>query len=286
MVAARHARENLAAAVTVNDVSRAYQHSPKYKRRAESTQSTYLIYLRVIEEEIGVAPIAEVERRDIQALLDKMQDRPGAANMTLLVLRNLFAHAEQREWVSINPTKDVALLESADAEHEPWPEQLVAAALADPEVSLPVGLLYYSAQRIGDVCKLKWSNLSDDGYLFLTQEKTDKSLDIRVHAALARMLAATPRDAETILHYRGKPVRKATLRTRLQAWAERQGCKVVPHGLRKNAVNALLEAGCSVGETAAISGQSLQMVEHYSRRRNNRKLGTAAIERWEGAEQG
>lgn len=284
MVAGRHARANVSAALTMNDLIRAYQHSPRYKNRSESTQVTYLIYLRVVEQEMGMAPVGEVERRDVQALLDKMQDRPGAANMTLLVLRNLFAHAVQREWIKVNPTKDVALLEGSDATHEPWPEQLVIAALADPAVGLPVALLYYTAQRIGDVCKMRWDDIRD-GYIFVQQEKTDKNLDIRVHAALLRMLAVTPREADTILHFRGKTIRKATLRGKIQKWAEREGCRVVPHGLRKNAVNALLEAGCSVGETAAISGQSLGMVEHYARRRNNRKLGTAAIERWEVSEQ-
>lgn len=80
---------------------------------------------------------------------------------------------------------------------------------------------------------------------------------------------------------KGGAMRRATLRLYLQAWAKAQGFDVVPHGLRKNAVNALLEAGCSVGETSSISGQSLGMVEKYARRRNNRKMGDAAMTRWE-----
>lgn len=284
MVAARHAREGAVEAIRINDLSRAYQLAPVFRNRAERTQNTYLVYLRVIEEEIGNAPVAEIERRDVQALLDKMQDRPGAANMTLAVLRNMYKIALKREWATSDPTRDVEFVERGDATHEPWPEQLLAAALADPVVSLPVALLYYTAQRIGDVCRLRWADI-EDGYLIVTQEKTGKLLEIRVHAALAKILATRTRDAETILHARGKPLKPDTLRVRLQAWGAKMDAKLVPHGLRKNAVNALLEAGCSVGETAAISGQSLGMVEHYSRRRNNRKLGTAAIERWEGAEQ-
>lgn len=282
MVGARHARENAQPAMTVMDVMRAYQLSPRFMKRAESTQNTYLVYMRVIEEEMGQAPIAEVERRDVQALLDKMQDRPGAANMTLLVLRNVFAHAVKREWAT-DATKDVELLEGSGATHEPWPEQLVLAALADRDVGLPVALLYYTAQRIGDVCRMRWSDIVD-GYLPVTQDKTDKLLDIRLHASLVRVLDATPREADTIIQYRGRPIKEKTLRDRLQKWAAAQGCRVVPHGLRKNAVNALLEAGCSVGETAAVSGQSLGMVEHYARRRDNRKLGASAIGRWQDAE--
>jgi hypothetical protein len=45
-------------------------------------------------------------------------------------------------------------------------------------------------------------------------------------------------------------------------------------------VNALLECGCSAAETAAISGQTLQLVEHYAKKRDQRKLASAAILKW------
>jgi hypothetical protein len=67
----------------------------------------------------------------------------------------------------------------------------------------------------------------------------------------------------------------------LQAFAANLGAKIVPHGLRKNAVIALLELGCSVAETASISGQTLQLVEHYAKQRNQAKLSDAAVLRWE-----
>ena len=68
----------------------------------------------------------------------------------------------------------------------------------------------------------------------------------------------------------------------LQAFAAKRGFKVVPHGLRKNAVIALLEAGCSVAEVSAITGQTLQIVEHYAKARSQRRLSRSAIEKWQG----
>lgn len=59
------------------------------------------------------------------------------------------------------------------------------------------------------------------------------------------------------------------------------GQSATVHGLRKNAVNTLLEVGCSVAETAAISGQTLQMVEHYAKQRNQSVLASAAVLKWE-----
>ena len=58
---------------------------------------------------------------------------------------------------------------------------------------------------------------------------------------------------------------------------------LVFHGLRKSAVVTLLEAGCTDAEVAAITGQSRQMVEHYSRQVNQRKLAASAILKWENA---
>jgi len=54
-----------------------------------------------------------------------------------------------------------------------------------------------------------------------------------------------------------------------------------PHGLRKNAVCALLEAGCSEAETAAITGQSIPMVMHYAKKVNQKRLATSAMAKWE-----
>ncbi len=53
-----------------------------------------------------------------------------------------------------------------------------------------------------------------------------------------------------------------------------------PHGLRKNAVGELLEAGCTVAETAAITGQSFQVVEHYAKDVRQAMLADEAINKW------
>ena len=58
---------------------------------------------------------------------------------------------------------------------------------------------------------------------------------------------------------------------------------LVFHGLRKSAVVFLLEAGCTDAETAAITGQSRDMVENYAKQVNQKRLAAAAILKWEGA---
>jgi integrase len=56
---------------------------------------------------------------------------------------------------------------------------------------------------------------------------------------------------------------------------------LVFHGLRKSAVVMLLEVGCTTAEVQAITGQSMQMVEHYAKQVNQKKLAAAAILKWE-----
>jgi integrase len=283
LLAARTSRENAHDATTVRDVIRAYQRGDDFKNRvSEGTRSTYLIYLTRIEEEMGDAPLAEVEKGDVRKLMDKLSDTPGAANLTLTVLGRLMAFALERDWIKVDPTKAVKPYPKGDKEHEPWPEDLLEKALAEPSVRLATALLYYTGQRIGDVCKMRWSDIRD-GYLYVKQEKTGKELDILLHGELRAILDSTPKDAMTILHGRYmRPMKVQTLRKYLQEFAAKHGEKVVPHGLRKNAVNALLEVGCSTGEVSAITGQSLKVVEHYAKRRNNRRMGTAAVLKWEG----
>jgi hypothetical protein len=46
----------------------------------------------------------------------------------------------------------------------------------------------------------------------------------------------------------------------------------------------LLEAGCTDAEVSAITGQSREMVEHYAKQVNQRRLAAAAILKWEAAE--
>lgn len=285
LLAARTSRGMVKGATTIADLSRAYQKSTKFTDRSDSTQYTYLRYLTRIEAQMGDAPVEEIERADIVALLDKMAATPGAAKMVLAVIQNLMKFALVREWIKVDPTAGIEPFAKSDREHEPWPEDLLDAALADTENGLAVALLYYTGQRIGDVCKMRWSDIKD-GFVYVRQEKTDKELDIQIHTDLAAMLAKQPREALTILYGRnGRPMKVEALRKRLQKFAAALGYEIVPHGLRKNAVNALLEAGCSTGEVSSITGQSLQMVEHYARRRNNRRMGSAAVLKWEGTKQ-
>lgn len=275
-------RQPKISSITVPEVIDLFQKSPDWRRLADSSRYNYDIYLRRLATLMPSAPIAEVIRADIRRLIDRMADTPGAANLFLGTCSSLFKWAVDREYLQTSPTKGIKPLPMG--EHDPWPDELLEAALAsdNPEIRLLVHLLYYTAQRVGDVVAMRWSDIRD-GRIEIVQQKTGKDISIPIHKVLAAALERHPKRAITIAvnPNTGRPYTQAVVLEMLKAFAAERGHKVVTHGLRKNAVNALLEHECSISETASISGQSLTMVEHYAKKRNQRKLSSAAILRWE-----
>jgi integrase len=284
-LAARTKRESAAAELTVTDLCRLYEKSPKFRELSQGTQRLYGFGLAYLCSRLPTAPAGLLEQKDIARLVDGKADTPGAANSLLRTINAMYKWARKRGHVSNDPGKDIETLDMG--EHEPWPRHVLEAALGadDATIRLAVHLLYYSALRIGDALALRWSDIRD-GAIYVTPQKTRRTrgeMKIPIHRELAAELARhVPKGVRVLSGEGGKPPTQDTLRRKLKAFAESHGADVVPHGLRKNAVNALLEAGCSVAETAAISGQTLGMVEHYARARAQGDLATAAILRWEG----
>lgn len=266
---------------------RLYERSPEWRKLSEASKQLYALHLSYANAHFrsdtnGSWPVAIITAEHAMTLRDQYADRPGTANAILKALGSLYAWAAKpgRRYVKENITAGIEPLDGG--EHQPWPEGLVEEALNDREVRLPVALLYYLGQRIGDTVNLGRPNLAR-GRIKLTQQKTGKTLTIAVHSRLARIIEEdAPKGSMLfLLNERGKPMTAPALRARLQKWARARGCEIVPHGLRKNAVNSLLEAGCSTAEVASITGQSLQMIEHYAKQRDSGHLSGAAILKFE-----
>ena len=282
--AAKSRRKNTVVDLTVSGLIDLYLTGQHFKSRSLGTQRIYRIYLEQLREMLATAPAGLVEQSDIARLVDTKAATPGAANSLLRVSNALWKWARERGHVINDPGKDIRELDMG--EHEPWPEHVLEAVLEskDADVRLAVHILYFTALRINDARLLRWSDIRD-GSIYVTPQKTKRTrgeMTIPVHSRLQAELARADRRGLTVLaNEKGRPFGESNLRHRIQAEAAKHGGDVVPHGLRKNAVNALLEYGCSVAETASITGQTLGMVEHYAKRRAQGKLASAAILRWQ-----
>lgn len=279
-MAGRSRRKNVRA-YTVGDLARDYQRSSKFSDRTAATQKVYGLQIDKVVSLWGAFPVDDLQPADLRRALEGEGWGPATRNMVLAVVGVFYKWGRQNEKTATDPTSDIERYQTG--EHDPWPEDVLEAALQadDDTVRLAVHLLYFTGQRIGDVCAMRWGDIRE-GRITVKPAKTirfRKTLDFPLAAELKAELDRTPRKDLVIL----AGITPATLRYKLQAFTRSLGVETVPHGLRKNAVNALLEAGCMVAEVQAITGQTMEVVEHYAAQVNRRKLGGAAVLKWDQA---
>jgi integrase len=175
--------------------------------------------------------------------------------------------------------------------HHTWTDIEIAAY----EAAWPIGtrerlafdLLLYTAQRIGDVARMRRSDLrkSDDGHdeIHITQEKTGIPIIIPVHENLLRSLKATLAKGLTLIGSpHGRPMTARGVGELVSRAARAAGLseKCVPHGLRKAALTRLANNNATTKEIQAVGGhRSLREVERYTARADQRRLARSAIAR-------
>lgn len=262
----------------VSRMCQAYQHSKRFLDLKENSQRLYALTLKRIDSLLGEFPVDDLQPTDIEAALDTLAG-PGARHVFIAVLAAMYRWKLGKGVP--RPTDNIDRVKYG--EHDPWPEHVLEAGLKaeHDRTRLAIHLLYFTGQRIGDVCNMRWKDL-EGGEVKWTQEKTGKLVEFPVNAELRAELERTPKRGITILtNHLGAPISDDIIRKELKRFAATFDLDLVPHGLRKNAVNAMLEAGCSVAETAAITGQTYQIVEKYARKINRRRLGKQAVLLWE-----
>lgn len=267
---------------TVASLIRDYMLSRDFTERAKASQEAYTYSAAKVERTLGKFPVNHLEHHHIQAVLNGEDWGNATQNAYVGFIGTIYSWGRQNGKARIKPAEDFKRLETG--EHAPWPENVLEAALTSDNdfVRLAVHLLYFTGQRIGDVLRMTWADVAD-GVVSVRQQKTGKRLKVHMAAELARELDRTPRAGVTILNLRTGKAGSDRVRREFQLFAKPFGIKPVTHGLRKNAVNALLEAGCTIAETAAITGQSFALVEKYARQVDQRKLGHAAITKLDDA---
>lgn len=278
-----HRTRQIEAVATVSGLADQFESSRTFAALAMGTQKLYTITLKRIREHLGRFPLHALERRHVREVVENRLAGNGARNAFLAVLGVLYTYGRTHDLTDKEPTKDIKPYKIG--QHEPWPEEVLEAGLKaeHDRTRLAINLLYYTGQRIGDTIKLKWTDIRE-GVIYLTQQKTGTALAVPLHSSLVKELEQTERRGDTIIcTYQGKPMTDQVVRREIKAFADQFDLPLVPHGLRKNAVNALLEAGATVPEVGAITGQSYNVVEHYARKVSRKKLSEAAMNKLENA---
>jgi integrase len=263
--------------------------SPLYNQRAETTKRNYRRLLDQLRESYGTGLLRDLQPRHIRKIRNEIAAKSTTgADIAMSLISALWEFATEQlglDDLGADPTHGVKRAHKVRHEHEPWPAELIERFLGEARPSLrwAVRLALYTGQRRSDLVKMKWSDF-DGEYIQVRQQKTGAALSIPCHKELRDELETMPRVAETILvGERGGPLTGDSLSVMVRKQLREMGVDgYAIHGLRKNAAVALADAGCQPMEIAAITGHlTLGMVSHYTKRRDQRLQGRAAMDKLE-----
>jgi integrase len=157
-----HRTRRSAFAMTIKDLVNRYEDTDEFKALKPNSRKLYRLTMDKVVVHFGDFPLEDVTRARVMDVLPVLKGN-ATRNIFLAVVGVLYRFARIWELTTSDPTKDIGRFKTG--EHEPWPEELLDAALAcdDARVRLAVHLLYYTGQRIGDVCKMQWGSVRETG---------------------------------------------------------------------------------------------------------------------------
>lgn len=288
---------------------KSYRSSPEFAELAAATRRGYERHLDIIENKWGDLQVAGLQPVHVLKLRDKYRSTPATANALIRTLSALISWSVPRDYRTDNPCQHVRKLAIGEG-WEPWPWEMIELLEQHGPAWMweAAAIALFTGQRQADVLAMTRAKVRN-GMIEVRQEKTGRELVIPAHHKLLAVLASIEqrrkadnkqRTVQILSNTRGLPWTqdgfRASWNGALEAPKQRFGLLPNPHplwpirkaglvfhGLRKSAVVTLLEAGCTDAEVAAITGQSRQMIEHYSRQVNQKKLAASAILKWEQA---
>jgi integrase len=266
---------------SVRELVAAYLERHLIPKKRQSTVSEYARLLeKVILPRLGDRKVADVTRRDVEALHRDMRGTPTQANRALALLSSLMVYAERVEErpAGSNPCRYIEKYPEAPRNRYPSASELarLGEVLAEAERSgsghpsaiLAIRLLALSGMRRGEVLSLKWGDVDfQRSVADLPTSKTGAkrvSLGAPVLELLSRAARAEGNPYVVAGERRGAPLvglQKIWERLRHQAGLD----DVRLHDLR----HGYASAGAAGGESLLVIGRLLghataAMTDRYS----------------------
>src|SRR5215471_2892987 len=236
----------------------------------------------------GERPMASLPAEWIEALLD--QKPPHAARSWLVTLRSLCAFALKRGYLRTDPTANIKQRAVKGDGFHTWTDAEIAQFARYHPIGtkprLALALLFYTAQRRGDVVRMGRQHIREtpEGpVLYVKQRKTGKELLIPIYPELRAVLDATPSEHLTFLvTATGKPYGDNHFSESFREWCDAAGLpkRCTAHGLRKARCRWLAEHECTGPEIMANSGhESMKELVRYTKGADQAKLARNAMVR-------
>lgn len=260
-----------------------FYKSAGYKNLKPNSQKTYRHVLKHLESKDGHRSIVDLPDEKARKIIEEIGgERPAMANLTRAVLRKLFSHAVKTRWRHSNPFSGIEAYKIGS--HHSWTDQEIATYQATWELGtrerVAFDLLFYTAQRIGDVAKMKRADIVKNR-IHVVQEKKGYKLAILIHEDLKRSLHAYGVKGQHLVgRLDGKPMIADNLSKVVALAAEKAGLpeRCVCHGIRKARLRLLAEKGASAKVLAALAGhKSLKEVARYTEAADQDHLTDAAV---------
>lgn len=255
---------------------------------AKATREQYERHLDDIDAAWGSEPVANLTPVDVQKAIDTFRNTPAAGRVFRSVLSRLCSWGIPRGYGTSNPVEHTEA--SGDVgSYDPWPPWAFEFFFANARIGLhlPVYSGLFTGQRLSDLINMR-RPLEGVTEMPLVAQKTSEIVPVQIHSEYRAIIRLQKSDHE-MLHLRenGEPWTYEGFKTAWQRemnrpeFARFRRERLVFHGTRKNAVNALLEVGCSEARVAAIVNMSPSMVHHYSKKVSQFRLARAAMEQFE-----
>ena len=236
---------------------------------SDSTREQYGRCMEMIKEAWGDEPVESLEAPTIQNVLDKsFKDTPAAGRVFRSTLSRIISWGIPRGYCKTNPVDHTERRDSGGT-YSPWTveafELFFVHARVDMHMAVFSGL--FTGQRKVDILKMVRPR-EGATEMPVRAQKTDILVPVQIHSEYRSVIDSLPvsqTNPQVMLHLRadGQPWTYEGFKTAWGREMEKPELAVMQerrwtfHGLRKNAVCMLLEAGATedqVGGSMAISG--------------------------------
>jgi integrase len=183
----------------------AYYGSAEWKALAPSSRNTYRRQLERFRAVNGTKPVATLETRHVNRILDQMADRPASANNLRDRLNVLMQFAVSDGWREDNPITNAKRIKHVTKGYRSWSEVDISAfrkrwPIGTPQ-RLAMEILLHTGLRRSDAVRLGRQHVVDGTIFVLTTVKSQgrTELAIPIHPSLRPILATAPSDHLTYI---------------------------------------------------------------------------------------
>jgi integrase len=169
---------------------------------AETTYAKYDLAVRLFWQTVnGAKRLTEINPQDVQRWQDALMKSgrsPGTVNLMRNIIKIPFKLAKDSGVIERNPCLLVKPMKVQKVQRGVFlPEQIQSIlAVCDSEWRGLVLFGFYSGQRLGDLSRLRWQDVSD-GTIAIRQGKTGNQVQIPLHPALSEWIAQVPRSSRS-----------------------------------------------------------------------------------------